>query len=84
LASLQGSLPIVQLLLNKKGIEINSIDIFHRTPLFHAASAGHLRCVSILLSRGANPEIANTKGEVCATLSFIITSILLHLLWFNH
>jgi len=63
----------VTTLLLDKGANINAQDIFGRTPLMTAASAGNLDMATLLLSRGANTEIGNGKDNspLLATLDYL-------------
>ncbi|RAQ77025.1 ankyrin [Aspergillus flavus] len=76
-AAERGSVGVVKLLLkgrrrsfigihvpSGKGAEINSIDVYMRTPLTYAAWNGHLEVVSLLLRKGA---AINTIDEFGAT-----------------
>ncbi|KDO24528.1 hypothetical protein SPRG_10343 [Saprolegnia parasitica CBS 223.65] len=44
--------------------KINHQDDSGWTPLMSAASAGHVEMVSFLLSKGANPNLANENGQI--------------------
>lgn len=54
-----GSLEIMQKLL-ATGVDINSHNDYHRTPIAAAAAAGHEHIVRFLLDRGANLELAGS------------------------
>ncbi|KAI5813369.1 putative ankyrin repeat protein nuc-2 [Pyronema omphalodes] len=51
------------LILKKYGVNLNEPDkLFQWTPIFHAASEGHLNCVRTLLENGARADILDEKG----------------------
>ncbi|KAA8892726.1 putative ankyrin repeat protein nuc-2 [Sphaerosporella brunnea] len=51
------------LILQKYGANINEQDkLFQWTPIFHAASEGHLNSLRVLLESGAHPDVLDEKG----------------------
>ena len=51
------------LMLQKYGGNLNEHDkLFQWTPIFHAASEGHLKCLQTLLDCGAHPDVLDEKG----------------------
>ena len=46
--------PIVKLLLNKSGIDVNKPDIMGQTPLSMAISTKHVEITKLLLAKGAD------------------------------
>jgi len=51
------------LILRKYGANVNEPDkLFQWTPIFHAASEGHLNCVQVLLDSGAHADVLDEKG----------------------
>lgn len=51
------------LMLQKYGGNLNEHDkLFQWTPIFHAASEGHLDCLKTLLDCGAHPDVLDEKG----------------------
>ncbi|KAI9776676.1 MAG: phosphate system positive regulatory protein pho81, partial [Candelina submexicana] len=58
-----GRSPELLLLLRDYGADLNQIDkLYQWTPLFHAASEGHVRCLQTLLESGASADILDEKG----------------------
>ncbi|MFZ6755584.1 ankyrin repeat domain-containing protein [Undibacterium sp. Ji50W] len=49
-------------LLLDNGAEIDPVDVFDNTPLWRAVMAKREEIVSLLVSRGANPDLANKSG----------------------
>lgn len=64
-ACYQGYLADVRLLVNQPGVELNDIDIDGYTPLMWAVSKGDKEIVSLLLAKGADPNIAKQKRSGC-------------------
>ena len=62
IASLEGCLPIVKILLDA-GCEIETKNIDKDTPLIDAVENGHLEVVKVLLEAGANPRTVNAEGD---------------------
>ncbi|OQR95900.1 26S proteasome non-ATPase regulatory subunit [Thraustotheca clavata] len=61
-AAAGGYLDVVEFLIEKSNV--NHQDDAGWTPLMSATSAGHVEMVSYLLSKGANPNIANENGQI--------------------
>ena len=62
-ASADGLLPIVELLLKHQDIIIDTRELHYaRTPLLHAARAGHVAIVESLLERDADPDVIDKFG----------------------
>jgi ankyrin repeat protein len=68
-ACYQGNFQVVQLLLNRPGIELNAIDVDGRTPLMWAVEKGHDGLIGLLLEKGADPAIKNAEGKTVADLA---------------
>lgn len=62
IASLEGSMDIVKLLLDA-GCDITCKNIDMETPLIDAVENGHLEVVQLLLEAGSDPRQSNAKGE---------------------
>jgi CDK inhibitor PHO81 len=63
LAARSGRSSQLLMLLKRDGINVNEPDkLFQWTPIFHAASEGHLDCLRTLLDNGAHPDILDEKG----------------------
>ena len=61
-----GKNPQMLLLLQRHGANLDQTDkLYQWTPLFHAASEGHVACLQILLQCGANVDATDEKG-LCA------------------
>ncbi len=57
-----GRSPELLLLLRSYGADLNQLDkLYQWTPLFHAASEGHVRCLQTLLESGASADILDEK-----------------------
>ena len=57
-----GRSPQLLLMLRNYGVNLDQADkLYQWTPLFHAASEGHLDCLKTLLESGANAEIRDEK-----------------------
>ncbi|KAI9686589.1 MAG: phosphate system positive regulatory protein pho81 [Bathelium mastoideum] len=57
-----GRSPQLLLMLRNYGVNLDQADnLYQWTPLFHAASEGHVDCLRTLLDSGANPEILDEK-----------------------
>lgn len=63
LACMIGHQEVILLLLNQKGIEINSVDGQGRSALLFAVRRGCVRSVGTLLEHGADPNIAEVSGR---------------------
>ncbi|KAF2223346.1 ankyrin repeat protein nuc-2 [Elsinoe ampelina] len=58
-----GRSPKILLMLKNYGADLDQPDkLYQWTPLFHAASEGHLQCVQTLLESGANADALDEKG----------------------
>ena len=61
--------PKLVLDLLRGGAQINSLDVLHRTPLFHACKENALHSVHELLKQGADAELRDIHGfkpiDVC-------------------
>jgi len=63
-AAAAGHLEIVKYLVEQRNVPLNSLERpFGATPLFVAASFLKLKVVRYLMEKGADPNIANAKGE---------------------
>lgn len=60
---------IVELLLAQPHIELNTFDIDGRTPLMWAVERGHDRIVSLLMAKGADPNVVSPGGLTAAKLA---------------
>ena len=67
IACLRGDAPCARMLLDGKA-PVDEIFVGF-TALGHASRAGSLECVQLLLSRGARPELADSKGSSLAELA---------------
>ena len=57
-----GRSPQLLLMLRNYGVNLDQTDnLYQWTPLFHAASEGHVDCLKALLDSGANAEILDEK-----------------------
>ena len=70
LAVLGGKHDIVQKLLQKPGIEINSRDQGQGSPLIHAVTTGDANMVALLLNHGADANIKDVNG--CSPLTLAV------------
>lgn len=59
---MEGFEEIVEFLL-LKGAEVNARNVDKDTPLLDAVENGHVEVVRLLLKYGANPRLANAKGD---------------------
>ncbi|KAL9095670.1 MAG: hypothetical protein Q9165_002102 [Trypethelium subeluteriae] len=58
-----GRSPQLLLMLRNYGVNLDQTDnLYQWTPLFHAASEGHVECLKTLLDSSANAEILDEKG----------------------
>lgn len=62
IASLEGFTDIVRFLL-QSGAEVDTRNIDKDTPLIDAVENGHFEVIQLLLGHGANPRLANAKGD---------------------
>jgi CDK inhibitor PHO81 len=63
LVARSGKSPEMLLLLQKYGANLNQTDkLYQWTPLFHAASEGHVRCLQTLLQCQVDVDIMDEKG----------------------
>ncbi|PSN64013.1 hypothetical protein BS50DRAFT_95340 [Corynespora cassiicola Philippines] len=63
LVARSGKTPQMLLLLQKYGANLDQPDkLYQWTPLFHAASEGHVECLQTLLQCGVNVDIVDEKG----------------------
>ena len=59
----KGVSPPALLLLQKYGASLDQQDKpYQWTPLFHAVSEGHVKCVEVLMNQGVDPDILDEKG----------------------
>ncbi|EQC24929.1 hypothetical protein SDRG_17187 [Saprolegnia diclina VS20] len=63
LASWEGQLDIVHLLLRFKHIRVDQPNLDGMTPLHEAAKHGHLEVARALIDAGANPHATNNEGN---------------------
>ena len=59
---------LVTLLLEQRGIELNTLDNDRQTPLMLAVERGSSEIVEMLVHAGASPHIKNDKGETAMTM----------------
>lgn len=64
-----GDFAAVQTLLSEEAAGVNAKDIFGRTALMYAASAGHTNIVLALLDGGADAQMKNVKGGTALELA---------------
>ncbi|PSK34424.1 Glycerophosphodiester phosphodiesterase GDE1 [Elsinoe australis] len=58
-----GRSPRILLMLKNYGADLDQPDkLYQWTPLFHAASEGHLQCAQTLLQSGVNADVLDEKG----------------------
>ncbi|PNS13983.1 Glycerophosphodiester phosphodiesterase GDE1 [Sphaceloma murrayae] len=58
-----GRSPQILLMLKNYGADLDQPDkLYQWTPLFHAASEGHLQCVQVLLESGVSADVLDEKG----------------------
>ncbi|KZF25499.1 ankyrin [Xylona heveae TC161] len=63
LVARSGKSPELLLMLREYGADLDQLDkLYQWTPLFHAASEGHLRSLQVLLECGVRPDINDEKG----------------------
>lgn len=63
LVARSGKTPQLLLLLRQFGANLDEADKLNQwTPLFHAASEGHVNCLRILLENGARVDLLDEKG----------------------
>lgn len=63
LVARSGKLPQLLLLLKEYGADLDQPDkLYQWTPLFHAASEGHVECLKVLLENGVSVDIVDEKG----------------------
>ena len=63
LVARSGQTPDTLLMLEQYGADLNQRDkLYQWTPLFHAASEGHVHCLQILLQRNVDVKILDEKG----------------------
>ncbi|KJK61914.1 Ankyrin repeats 3 copy [Aspergillus parasiticus SU-1] len=67
LAAYNGQAKVVEILLETSSTHVDALIRLNRTPLFQAATRGHLGVVNIFLSHKAN---ANIKDHYCSTPLF--------------
>jgi|ERR1039458_9426428 ankyrin repeat protein len=68
-ACYRGNSAVVKLLLDQRGIELNTIDVDNCTPLMLAAGKGNGEIVGLLLKAGADPTVKNKNGETALSMA---------------
>lgn len=58
-----GQKNIVKILADRGGIDLDRRDAEGNTPLYHACRQGYRDVAALLLERGADPSLANNRGE---------------------
>lgn len=61
-ASIGGQVPVIKVLLNQPGVDVDVRDILGRTPLMCAARYGRVEAVKTLLEAGATPQNKDDFG----------------------
>lgn len=63
LVARSGQIPVTLLMLESYGADLDQRDkLYQWTPLFHAASEGHVDCLQTLLQKGVDTKILDEKG----------------------
>lgn len=69
LASLQGHLEVVRLLLNSKKVDVNAKDVTGTTSLMAASKRGHVDVVKLLLEFDAKVDIQSEQGMTALAMA---------------
>ncbi|GJN86175.1 ankyrin repeat domain-containing protein 44 [Purpureocillium lilacinum] len=64
-----GQQDVVQYLLQSGHVDLMRQDVLGQTPLSHAAKAGHVPAMALLLRRGANSESRDKDGRTALSLA---------------
>ncbi|KAL9132838.1 MAG: hypothetical protein Q9175_005983 [Cornicularia normoerica] len=70
-AAAEGSEESIEMLLRQPSIELDIPDQFGQTPVLRAADAGHIKCIRMLLDKGANLKHADYEGRTALSLAAI-------------
>lgn len=68
-AASEGHEAVVRVLAQRQDVDVNSLSISHRSPLFWPSYFGHERVVAILLEAKADPGLVDVNGDTAATVA---------------
>ncbi|KAK6591799.1 HET domain protein [Botrytis cinerea] len=69
IATRNGHIEVVRLLLETKSVNVNVRSVEGRSPIFWAAVCGYEEIVKLLLSAGADPTFVDTDGDTALLIS---------------
>jgi ankyrin repeat protein len=69
IAAAYGHEAVVEVLAQRADVNVNSMSISRRSPLFWPSSEGYERVVAILMEAGADPDLVDENGDTALTVA---------------
>jgi len=68
-AACYGQNAIVELLVQRSDVDVNSLDVASQPPILFPSAAGNEGVVAVLMEAGADPTIADENGETAISIA---------------